>query len=122
MLHVDTEVDEQTMLFFYIQAFLLPEDEVAEELKYFFIRHPFQYSKKIKWEIISALAQLDLLSKSHGLFITFDVYTTQPVETYTHYSAQIRFKNDYRDIRRYWLVEDITSIGVKQIIHYSSYG
>ena len=40
-LHVDTKVDEQTMLFFYIQAFLLPEDNVTEVLKSFSIRHPF---------------------------------------------------------------------------------
>ena len=40
-LHVDTKVDEQTMLFFYIQAFLLPEDEVTENFKSFFISHPF---------------------------------------------------------------------------------
>ena len=41
-LHVDTKVDEQTMLFFYIQALLLPEDEVTKEMIYFFISHPYQ--------------------------------------------------------------------------------
>ena len=40
-IHVDAKVDEQTMLFFYIQAFLLPEDEVTEDFESFFISHPF---------------------------------------------------------------------------------
>ena len=39
--HVDTEVDEQTMVFVNIQAFLLPEDGVTEEFILFFVRHPF---------------------------------------------------------------------------------
>merc|ERR1711986_67169 len=41
-LHVDTKVDEQTMLFFYIQAFLLPEDEVTEVFILFLVSHPYQ--------------------------------------------------------------------------------
>ena len=41
--HVDTKVDEQTVLFFYIKAFLLPEDEVTEEIVLFLISHPCQY-------------------------------------------------------------------------------
>ena len=43
-LHVSTKVDEQTMLFFYIQAFLLPEDEVTEVFILFFISHPSSIS------------------------------------------------------------------------------
>ena len=39
-LHVDAKVDKQTMLFFYIKAFLLPLNEVTEEFKSFFISHP----------------------------------------------------------------------------------
>ena len=46
--HVDPKVDEQTMMFFYIQALLLPEEEVADEFKCFFVRHPSQYKKKYK--------------------------------------------------------------------------
>ena len=42
-LHVDTKVDEQTMLFFYIQAFFLPEDEVTKEMICLLISHPYQY-------------------------------------------------------------------------------
>ena len=41
-LHVDTEVDKQTILFFYVQSFLLPEDEVTEEFIFFLISHPNQ--------------------------------------------------------------------------------
>ena len=41
-LHVYTKVDEQTMLFFYIQAFLLPEDEVTEVFILFLVSHPYQ--------------------------------------------------------------------------------
>ena len=40
--HVDTKVDEQTMLFFYVQTFLLPKDEVTEEFILLFISHPYQ--------------------------------------------------------------------------------
>ena len=40
-LHVDTKVDQQTMLFFYIQALLLPQDEITEEFHPFFASHPF---------------------------------------------------------------------------------
>ena len=35
-----SEVDEQTMSLTYIQAFLLPEDEVTEEIIFFFVSHP----------------------------------------------------------------------------------
>ena len=49
-IHVDAKVDEQTMLFFYIQAFLLPEDEVTEDFESFFISHPFNRFK-IKKEL-----------------------------------------------------------------------
>ena len=38
-LHVDTKVDEQTMLFFYIEPFL-PEDIVTEKCILFFVIHP----------------------------------------------------------------------------------
>ena len=38
-LHVDTKVDEQTMLFFYIQAFL-PENKVTEKFILFVVIHP----------------------------------------------------------------------------------
>ena len=38
-LHVDTKVDEQTMLFFYIQAFF-PEDEVTKKFILFVVIHP----------------------------------------------------------------------------------
>ena len=40
-LDVRPEVDEQTMIFGYIQAFLLPEDEVTEKFIIFFVSHPF---------------------------------------------------------------------------------
>ena len=39
-LDVRSEVDEQTMSLTYIQAFLLPEDEVTEEIIFFFVSHP----------------------------------------------------------------------------------
>ena len=39
--HVDTEVDEQTMIFMNIQAFLLPKDEVTEEFILFVVSHPY---------------------------------------------------------------------------------
>ena len=38
-LHVDTKVDEQTMLFFYIEPFL-PEDKVTEKCILFFVILP----------------------------------------------------------------------------------
>ena len=40
-LHADTKVDKQTVMFFYIQALLLPLDEAREVLQCFFISHPF---------------------------------------------------------------------------------
>ena len=40
-LHVYTKADIQTVLFFNIQTFMLPEDKVTEEFKSFFISHPF---------------------------------------------------------------------------------
>ena len=40
-LDVRPEVDEQTMIIGYIQAFLLPEDEVTEKFIIFFVSHPF---------------------------------------------------------------------------------
>ena len=40
-LHVRPEVDEQTVIFVYIHAFLLPEDEVTKELILFVVTHPF---------------------------------------------------------------------------------
>ena len=36
------------MLFFYIKAFLLPEDEVTEVFFLFFIRHPYQQYLQLK--------------------------------------------------------------------------
>ena len=40
-LHIRPEVDDQTMMFIYIQAFLLPEDEVTEEFILFIVTHPY---------------------------------------------------------------------------------
>ena len=40
-LHFNTKVNEQTMLFFYIQAFLLPEDKVTEVFFLFFVGQSF---------------------------------------------------------------------------------
>ena len=34
------EIDDQTILFFYIQAFLLPEKEVMEKIVFFLVSHP----------------------------------------------------------------------------------
>ena len=39
--HVCPKVDDQTMIFIYIQAFLLPEDEVTEEFILFIVSHPY---------------------------------------------------------------------------------
>ncbi|MCH2189266.1 hypothetical protein MK079_05575 [Candidatus Gracilibacteria bacterium] len=40
-LHIRPEVDEQTMIFINIQAFLLPEDEVTEKFILFVVTHPY---------------------------------------------------------------------------------
>ena len=39
--HVRPEVDDQTMIFINIQAFLPPEDEVTEEFILFVVTHPY---------------------------------------------------------------------------------
>ena len=68
--HVDTKVDEQTRIFFYIQTFLLPEDEVTEEFQSFFLGHRSINQKVICLKTIDSLLIvlsicIDISNKEH---------------------------------------------------------